>query len=69
MKRIIRFIKALYKYILYGKRVTFVKYCDRLNICCICSDFDSEKWTCKKCGCYVDKKAKMSTEICPKHLW
>lgn len=69
MKRICRFIKALWKYILFGKRVSFIQYITRLTDCEYCSYLDQNNWTCKICGCYVDKKAKMSTEKCPEHKW
>ena len=69
MARVIRFVKALWKYIWYGNRVSFNEYVSRLNKCCVCDDLDSDKWTCKKCGCYLTKKAKMSTEKCPNNRW
>ena len=69
MKRIGRFIKALWRYIRYGKRVSFDEYVTRLNSCRYCLHTDTEKWTCKKCGCYIIKKCKMSTEECPAGRW
>ena len=69
MKRLIRFLKALWKYILYGKRVSFKTYVQRLTACSRCPYLNIEKWTCDVCGCYVDKKNKMSTEKCPKGVW
>lgn len=69
MARIIRFIKALWRYILYGNRVSFDEYIVRLDKCYRCDDIDLDKWTCKKCGCYLTKKAKMSTEKCPENKW
>ena len=66
--RIIRFIKALWKYILHGRRVSFRKYASRLYICSVCENHKDD-WTCGVCGCYLDKKAKMSTEKCPKDRW
>ena len=67
--RIIRFIKALWKYILYGKKVEIDEYSTRLNICKECDKFNKEKWICNVCGCYLEQKAKMSTEKCPKNKW
>jgi len=67
--RIFRFIKALWRYIFYGKRVSFGLYVSRLYICDQCSNLNRDKWTCNKCGCYLDKKAKMSTEKCPDNKW
>lgn len=67
--RIIRFLKAIVKYILYGQQTPIDIYIDRLTICKSCSNFNNEKWTCKICGCYLDKKAKMNTESCPEDKW
>ena len=67
--RVVRFIKALWKYIRYGKRVDFNVYVERLYECSKCDCLNKENWTCKSCGCYVDKKAKMSTENCPNDIW
>ena len=67
--RIIRFIKAVIKYIRYGQRPPIDEYIRRLSICRDCKNFESEKWTCGICGCYLDKKAKMNTEICPDDKW
>ena len=69
MKKIIRFFKAIVKYIRFGKRVTFNDYVYRLTVCEICNHCDKEKWSCKKCGCYLDKKSKMNTENCPDGKW
>ena len=69
MRRLIRFIKALYKYIRFGKQTPIDVYITRLTICKSCNNFNHEKWTCKICGCYLDKKAKMNTENCPESKW
>jgi hypothetical protein len=67
--RIIRFLKAIVKYIQFGQQTTIDVYIDRLTICKNCNNFDNEKWSCKICGCYLDKKAKMNTENCPEDKW
>lgn len=67
--RIIKFLKAIIKYIRFGKRVNIDNYIHRLSICKSCENFDNEKWTCKVCECYLDKKAKMNTENCPEDKW
>jgi ribosomal protein L32 len=67
--RLIRFFKAIIKHILFGKRTSIDEYIERLSICKNCKQFDVIKWSCKKCGCYLDKKAKMSTEKCPDNKW
>lgn len=69
MKRVLRFIKAIWRYLLFGKRVTFDDYATRLNSCRECQYMNKEKWTCDKCGCYLVKKCKMSTEKCPIGKW
>ena len=46
-----------------------LKFYTLLTICKNCNNFDSEKWVCKICGCYLDKKAKMNTENCPECKW
>jgi anaerobic ribonucleoside-triphosphate reductase len=69
MKRLLRFFKALIKYVRYGKRVSYRTYIMRLSICERCPHLDKDKWTCGECGCFVDKKAKMDTETCPKYRW
>ena len=67
--RIIRFLKAIVKYIKFGKQTTIDEFINRLTVCKNCNNFDSDKWSCKKCGCYLDKKAKMNTEKCPDNKW
>ena len=69
MKRILRFLKALWRYKMYGERVFFWKFCDRLCKCKTCDKFQEHNWTCGVCGCYVTKKAQMSTENCPEYKW
>lgn len=67
--RIIIFLKAIVRYILFGKRVSFNDYVYRLTVCKTCNNVDKDNWSCKKCGCYLDKKAKMNTENCPDDKW
>lgn len=69
MKRILRFIRALWKYFWFGKRVSFDEYVIRLNSCRRCEYVNEENWTCSKCGCYLLKKCKMNTENCPTGKW
>jgi hypothetical protein len=65
--RVLRFLYALIKYILIGDRVTSDKYNMRMDICHNCTDRCGSK--CCLCGCYLKKKAKWSTESCPKNKW
>lgn len=67
--RIVRFLKALWRYVLFGKRVSFQDYIYRLSKCNNCINLNTENWTCERCGCYVDKKCKMNTETCPNKIW
>ena len=67
--RIVRFLKAIVKYIRFGQRTSIDEYIHRLTVCKDCEYFDNEKWSCKKCGCYLDNKAKMNTENCPNGKW
>ena len=54
---------------MFGKQTTINEYINRLTICKCCENFNNENWSCKKCGCYLDKKAKMNTENCPDNKW
>jgi len=67
MIRVFRFIYALIKFILIGDTVDDNKYNTRLVICDNCKDKCGR--TCCICGCYIKKKAKWSTESCPKNKW
>lgn len=67
--RLIRFFKAIVRYIRFGKKVTFNDYVYRLTVCEVCEYCDKDNWSCKKCGCYLNKKAKMNTENCPNDKW
>jgi uncharacterized protein (DUF2141 family) len=65
--RILRFIWALIKYVLIGERVSKEEYQTRLTLCYSCEHLKNTQ--CEICGCYVKKKAKWSTESCPKNKW
>lgn len=67
--RVLRFLKAIIRYICFGQRTTIDVYISRLTSCEYCEHFNDDNWSCKKCGCYLDKKAKMSTEKCPDNKW
>lgn len=67
MKRIFRFIKALYKYIKSGRKVSFNEFNNRISICTECDKRD--EYQCGICGCYLAKKAQWSTESCPQNKW
>ena len=67
MKRVFRFIWALTKFIFIGDTVNAHTYNLRLEKCYSCKYLTGNK--CGVCGCYVKKKAKWSTESCPKNKW
>lgn len=67
MMVVIRFIKALVKYLIWGEQVEQRVYDQRMMICTSCNDRCGNK--CCLCGCYVSKKAQWSTESCPKNKW
>ena len=67
--RILRFIKALFKYILFGNKVSVETYKERLDLCDDCPYENRKKMVCGKCGCYLTAKLRMSTEKCPEGKW
>lgn len=67
MKRVARFIWALTKYIFVGRNVAKKVYEKRLSECHSCQHLFKNK--CGMCGCYVEYKAKWSTESCPIKKW
>lgn len=67
MKRTLRFLKAVFKYIFFGNTVTFEKYTSRILTCNTCEYRKISR--CGICKCILIKKAKWSTEDCPKNKW
>ena len=67
MKQILRFLIALFRYIIFGGTVTSEVYEHRINLCNACEYNENSR--CTICTCYVKKKAKWTTEICPKNKW
>lgn len=67
MKRILKFLIAFLKFIFFGSPVTPDVYEKRINTCNNCRFKENER--CTICTCYVKKKAKWSTEDCPKNKW
>ncbi len=65
--RVIRFLIALVKYLLWGDRVDTQTYDKRITACISCEHLNDKK--CGICGCYVKKKARWSSEDCPKNKW
>jgi|TARA_B100001939_G_C16442080_1_gene405268 hypothetical protein len=44
-------------------------YEERLNICKSCEWYDPEPIRCKKCGCWLQNKARMGLDSCPIGKW
>jgi len=44
-------------------------YKERLTICAGCEYFIVKNKRCKKCGCYMESKAKFSIAKCPIQKW
>jgi hypothetical protein len=65
--RAIRFIIALFKFILWGEEVTSDEKQARLEICGSCELRMGKR--CGECGCYLEKKASWSSESCPENKW
>lgn len=70
MRRVFRFIRALYRYTVYGhmRKAGFTEFADRIGKCAACREHTS-KYTCGVCGCRLDKKCSWSTEHCPCGKW
>lgn len=68
---IFRFLKALYRYAVYGhfKKVPFNVFSKRINQCSNCEYLNKDKWNCSVCGCFLIKKSQWITEDCPKSKW
>ena len=71
MKRVLRFLKSLIRYIFTGhyQNVSFDEYAKRIEICSKCDKINQHNYSCGVCGCYMDKKAKWSTECCELEKW
>ena len=67
MKRILRFLIALLKFIFFGSPVIPEVYERRIETCDACEFKINER--CSICTCYVKRKAKWTTENCPKNKW
>ena len=48
-----------------GKEIAQKRY----NLCKICDQFNSTTFTCKKCGCFMKLKVKLSNSNCPLNKW
>jgi recombinational DNA repair protein RecR len=45
------------------------EYKERLKICSTCEHFILKNKRCKKCGCYMESKARFSIAKCPIQKW
>lgn len=41
----------------------------RFSICVKCEEFNKEKSSCNKCGCYMKVKTKLPRAKCPINKW
>ena len=67
MFKILKFLKALIKHFLIGKKLSFDSYYMRLSICNSCEY--RKLSNCSICGCSLLEKPKWETESCPKNKW
>lgn len=44
-------------------------YKERLKICATCEHFNLNKKRCRKCGCFMESKAKFTISKCPIQKW
>jgi hypothetical protein len=58
---------ALIKYVIFGGTVDTEIYQTRISTCNSCKYLKNEQ--CGICGCYIKRKAKWTTESCPKNKW
>lgn len=42
---------------------------ERLDVCSTCPQFIKATKQCKKCGCFMNLKAKLENATCPLGLW
>lgn len=70
MRRIGRFLKALFRWAVYGHfdTVPVSLYAARLRECGQCGYLDGKE-CCSVCGCVVRVKARWTTESCPEGRW
>ena len=45
------------------------EYKERLKICATCEHFILKNKRCRKCGCYMESKARFSIAKCPIQKW
>jgi hypothetical protein len=65
--RILRFIKAMTIFILWGKIVDEYILKSRRELCDACPFKEGKR--CSICTCYIKQKTRLSTESCPKNKW
>lgn len=76
LKKITKFIKALYFHIGYGlPKCTKDQIVERYNICILCEFYDSQNSQCLQCGCNISNKSKFLNKLawadqkCPINKW
>lgn len=50
-------------------RVDSETYKKRIEICSQCPELISKTFQCKKCGCFMKQKSKLSDASCPLNKW
>lgn len=75
MKTLLTFSRAIVRLVvaLFTRRPVFVtpEQCEtRIHSCeTLCQHFDQVDRKCRVCKCFVDAKAPLATEDCPKRIW
>ncbi len=65
--KVLQFLFALLKFIIYGEEVTEEEANARMSICKKCPH--KENLNCGLCKCNLEKKTKWSSESCPENKW
>jgi len=65
--KVLRFLFALLKFIIFGEEVTEEEAKARMSVCKGCPFIEDHN--CGVCGCNLEKKTKWSSESCPKNKW
>jgi hypothetical protein len=64
------FVNSMWNFAKDGfKLADDAKYNKRLSVCNNCPLNDKVNGRCTACGCFIDKKARIDIEKCPKGLW
>lgn len=53
----------------HGRTTPDEVYNERIRICESCDKYDGGSGRCQMCGCFVNLKAKIPSEVCPLNKW